>query len=112
MVRAAAKPGLSAGRFRHGPVAVGAGWTQLDLTDPAVRAVLLRFVGSHIRLHPSDVGGLAAAGLALEAGRLVEVAAAPPAPPPATTTEPSMLELDGEAPTEVETPAGRRGRRR
>jgi hypothetical protein len=72
---------LEVSHFACGPVEVGRSWAEVELTVEA-RAVLLAYVGRIVQVHPADVAKLAAVGLALDHGRLVEVAApASPTPP-------------------------------
>jgi hypothetical protein len=72
---------LEVAHFACGPVEVGRSWADVELTAEA-RAVLLIYVGRIVQLHPADVAKLAGVGLALDNGRLVEVAAAASSPPP------------------------------
>jgi hypothetical protein len=71
---------LEVAHFACGPVEVGRSWAEVELTAEA-RAVLLVYVGRIVQLHPADVARLAGVGLALDHGRLVEVAAAASPPP-------------------------------
>jgi hypothetical protein len=54
---------------------VGSGWTELPsrLTE-AETACLVSHVGTFIQVHPEDESELTKLGLALEAGRLIEIA--------------------------------------
>ncbi len=73
-MRAHALPGLSASTVVLGPLRLGTSiWSTVDLQDQEVVATLCAYVGSHIGLHPDDLGELADAGLALLEGRLVTV---------------------------------------
>lgn len=77
-LRVTAAPGLTSSRFHHDGLDVVAGqWTDVDPNDPAIRSVLLEYVGTHIQVFPEQDAKLAAAGLELKAGRLVELAASP-----------------------------------
>jgi len=58
--------------FACGPIEVGRGWTDVEVTERA-REVLITYVGRIVQLHPLDLAKLAELGLALEGGRLVEV---------------------------------------
>jgi len=66
---------LGVARFQHEGVIVDAGWTELDYAKSDARAqhAFRSYVGVYIRIHPDDVGELAGVGLALDAGRIVEV---------------------------------------
>jgi hypothetical protein len=85
LVKATSRPGLIAGQFRTGAFHLREGqWTALDATDPAIRADLLKYTPSHVRIAQGQDAELAAAGLSFKDGKLLEVAKAPaPQPPPA-----------------------------
>lgn len=86
-MRAHALPGLSASTVVLGPLRLGTSiWSTVDLQDQEVVATLCAYVGSHIGLHPDDVGQLAAIGLSLVEGRLVA------APAHVTTHEPVAID--------------------
>ena len=94
MLRATARPGLLAARFRTVNLQVVAGqWTQLDPEKPEVRADLLAYVPAHIRLAVGQEAILAEAGLELADGKLVDVRATRAAdakkPPIADTKKPA-----------------------
>lgn len=73
-MRAHALPGLSATSVALGPLRLGsASWSAVDLGDAETVATLRAYVGTHIGLHPDDIGELAAVGLALLDGRLVGI---------------------------------------
>jgi hypothetical protein len=76
---------LDAPHFACGPVEVGRAWSEVELND-AAREVLVLYVGRILQLHAADIGKLGAVGLALEGGRLVEVAPEVPALPVDTKT--------------------------
>lgn len=53
--------------FRHGGLVLGDRWTSFnvrELTDEQ-RATIRDFHGTHVRVHPADVGALAELGLAM-----------------------------------------------
>lgn len=66
--------------FRHDGLVVGKGWTALELEElaPAARAALVEYAGRFVQIHPDDVGELAAIGLGVVGGKLVEVAKVEP----------------------------------
>lgn len=68
---------LGVARFQHEGVIVDAGWTELDYAKADARAqqAFRSHVGVFIKIHPDDVGELASVGLALDAGRIVEMKA-------------------------------------
>lgn len=61
-------------RFQHDGVDVGTGWSTFDYVkaDAKAQESLRAHVGRFIKIHPDDLGELAALGLALEAGRIVK----------------------------------------
>lgn len=68
---------LNVARFQHDGVSVGAGWAEFDYGKAEIKAqqAFRSHVGVFIRIHPDDIGELAGFGLALDAGRIVEVKA-------------------------------------
>lgn len=74
MVLVSAAPRLTSGAFCHGPLRLRAEqWTEVDANDPAVRAVLLAYVPTHIRVSHGQDAEIQAAGLAFVEGKLVEL---------------------------------------
>ena len=63
----------SAGSFRRLPLTLTDRWTTVDVRRPDVRRALVDYVGTHVRVHPSDVSRLADVGLVFKGDRLVEV---------------------------------------
>lgn len=64
--------------FQHdGLVVTGNTWSHFDYAtaDPKAQDAFRTYTGSHVRIHPEDVGELAGLGLALRAGRIVETKA-------------------------------------
>jgi hypothetical protein len=77
MLRISATKGLMAGKFRHGKIFVTEErWTNVDASDKEVRASLIQFVPSHIRLYEGQEKVLAELGLELKGGKLVDLRAA------------------------------------
>ena len=73
-MRIAARKGLLAGKFRHGSVFVDEGsWTHVDPNDKEVRATLLAYVPSHIRVAENQGRELAEAGLEMKDGKLIDL---------------------------------------
>ena len=64
--------------FRVDGLDLGSRWTEIDPANPDTRKALLTYGGTHCQVR-DDAGELAAHGLALEHGRLVEMPAAAPA---------------------------------
>ena len=71
-MRVQAHPQLSSERFVLEAFEVGRTFVEVDLGDASILEVLRAYVGSHVRLHPDDLGELVPHGLALDpGGRLV-----------------------------------------
>lgn len=118
--------------FQSDGLVVGPAWVGVDLgaLAPPARAALIKYSGRFVRVHPDDVGQLAAHGLEpftneaglqclrelplapreLEPGEMLEEGTIPPGvtavPSPAPTPEPEPEPPARPAPT----PAGRGGR--
>lgn len=71
-MRAQVHPNLSSRAFVLATFKLGPGWSVVDLGDDAVVRDLQTYVGSHVRLHPEDLGELEVLGLGVDLrGRLV-----------------------------------------
>lgn len=77
MLLVAGAPTLSAGRFVHNGVDVHSDrWSEVDPEDATVRATLLTFVPTHIRVADRQDVQLADHGLELRGNRLIDTRAA------------------------------------
>lgn len=66
--------------FQHDGFVVTDRWGEFDYcaASEKARAAFRTYVGHFVMIHPYDLGELAELGLALELGRIVEVAREPP----------------------------------
>lgn len=98
----------SSGSFTVEGLSLGRGWSTVDLDDDAVRAAMLAYAGTHLRMHPDDLEQLAVHGLAFDHGRVVVVEVV------AGDDEEATTEADepGEPGAEEAPSGGRRRRKR